>query len=165
MVLSCFRAGRGTSVAQEDWNEVARPRLTTGDRAKSSKARILRRHASSDSRSSTFSNESISKLPPCSRVSDPEIEAMMMPVPPEAKPSKCLRLSQPRVYSGIVYGMKCEKGCRNWKEFAVFEDDEIDMTKSAVECARQHAARFAKKVRELDSMSSGADSQKTLGSL
>ncbi|KAK0336951.1 hypothetical protein LTR91_010963 [Friedmanniomyces endolithicus] len=156
MVFSCFRAGRGTSLAQQDWDEPARPRLTHNDRTKT-KTTFLRRHGSADSRSSTYSNESISKLPPCSGVSDPQIEAMMMPVPPEAKASRCLRLSMPKTYSDIVDTMRSEKGCRDWRNFAVFYDDEVDMRKSAVECARRRAETFGRKARGLASFSSGDD--------
>ncbi|TKA71020.1 hypothetical protein B0A55_06021 [Friedmanniomyces simplex] len=161
MVFSCFRAGRGTSLAQQDWNEPARPRLTPHDRAKTNRSTFLRRHGSADSRSSsTYSNESISRLPPCSGVSDPQIEAMMMPVPPETRPSRCLRLSLPKTYSDIVEGMKCEKGCRDWRNFAVFYDDEVDMRKSVLECGRRRAVGYERKARGLSSFSSGDDGEK-----
>ncbi|KAK0780974.1 hypothetical protein LTR02_001260 [Friedmanniomyces endolithicus] len=163
MVFSCFRAGCGTSLAQQDWDEPARPRLTHNDRTKTNKSTFLRRHGSADSRSSTYSNESISKLPPCSGVSDPQIEAMMMPVPPEAKASRCLRLSMPKTYSDIVDTMRSEKGCRDWRNFAVFYDDEVDMRKSAVECARRRAETFGRKARGLASFSSGDDGSEQLG--
>ncbi|KAK0268641.1 hypothetical protein LTR35_015376 [Friedmanniomyces endolithicus] len=161
MVFSCFRAGRGTSLAQQDWNEPTRPRLTHNDRTKTNKT--LRRHGSAESRSSTYSNESISRLPRCSGVSDPQIEAMMMPVPPEVKASRCLRLSMPKTYSDIVDDMRIQKGCRDWRSFAVFYDDEVDMRKSAVECATRRAATFELKARNLASFSSGDDESETLG--
>ncbi|KAK3112682.1 hypothetical protein LTR53_010800 [Teratosphaeriaceae sp. CCFEE 6253] len=158
MALGCFRPGRGA--VQSECSQPARPRLAPNDRAKSSKTRMLRRQGTSDSRSSTSSNDSISKLAPCSRVSDPLIDAMMMPVPTEAKPSRCLRLSLPKTYSDIVETMKCEKGCRDWRNFAVFHDDEIDMKKSAVEYAKRKAADYERKARESNSFSCG-DSRST----
>ena len=51
---------------------------------------------------------------------------MMMPVPMEGRPSHCLRLSQPRIYSNIVDSMKKTKGCRDWRNFAVFYDNDVD---------------------------------------
>jgi len=74
-------------------------------------------------------------------------------------------LSMPKTYADIVEGMKCERGCRAWRDFAVFEDDDVDMTKSAVEVAKQTAARCERKVRALNSCSSGTNSQKSLGSM
>ncbi|KAK3112208.1 hypothetical protein LTR53_011772 [Teratosphaeriaceae sp. CCFEE 6253] len=161
MALGCFRPGRGA--VQSECNPPARPRLAPNDRAKSSKTRMLRRQGTSDSRSSTSSNDSISKLAPCSRVSDPLIDAMMMPVPTEAKPSRCRRLSLPKTYSDIVETMKCEKGCRDWRNFAVFHDDEIDMKKSAVEYAKRKAADYERKARESNSFSSGDDVRNPCG--
>lgn len=106
------------------------------------------------SRSSTYSNDSISRLPPC-RAADPTIEAMMMPCPPEAaKPSKCLRLSLPRTYADIVSCMKCEKGCRDWRNFAVFFEDDVDGTKTAEEYAQEKRASFEKRCAQLNSFSS-----------
>jgi hypothetical protein len=55
----------------------------------------------------------------------------MMPVPQDPRPSKCLRVSYPRIYGDIVSDMKVAKGCRDWRNFAVFEDDDVDMNVSA----------------------------------
>lgn len=81
----------------------------------------------------------------------------MMPVPPEPRPSRCLRLSQPKTYGDIIYGMKQCKGCRDWRSFAVFEDDEIDMKVSAVETARKRARDYERKLRQLNSFSDDSE--------
>lgn len=81
---------------------------------------------------------------------------MMMPVPPEPRPSRCLRLSQPKTYSAIVDSMRTEKGSRDWRNFAVFHNDEIDLKVSAVEVARKRALDYERKVRQLNSFSSDA---------
>jgi len=119
---------------------------------------MFTRHGSADSRASTVSNNSISKLPPCKRVSDPTIEKMMMPVPPEPRPSRCLRLSQPKTYSDIVDSMKARKGCRDWRSFDVFHADEIDMDVSAVETAKKRALDTQRRCRQFESFGSSGDS-------
>ncbi|KAI5359991.1 hypothetical protein Slin15195_G118530 [Septoria linicola] len=140
--ISCFSR---KSVAQDLDDEAPRtPRK---------KGRISRQgsNQSQASRCSTASNSSISKLPPCKRVSDPHIEAMMMPVPPEARQSRCLRMSHPRIYSNIVDDMKRTRKSRAWKDFQVFHTDEIDMTISAVDMAAKKAAQYERMVREMSS--------------
>lgn len=77
----------------------------------------------------------------------------MMPIPPEPRPSRCLRLSQPRTYGDIVDSMKSSKGCRDWRNFAVFHADEVDMSMSAEDVARRRAADYARKMRQLNSFS------------
>ena len=49
----------------------------------------------------------------------------MMPVRVKDKPSRPLRLSQPNNYSDIVHDMKATKKSRDWRAFAVFEDDDF----------------------------------------
>lgn len=73
----------------------------------------------------------------------------MMPVPPEPCPSRCLRMSQPRTYGAIIDGMKSEKGCRDWRSFAVFDSDEIDLRVSAVAVAQKRAADCEQKMLRL----------------
>ncbi|KXT17619.1 hypothetical protein AC579_10165 [Pseudocercospora musae] len=123
------------------------------------KKRISRQgsNQSNASRCSTASNSSISKLPPCKRASDPKIEAMMMPVPPEPRSSRCLRMSHPKIYGDIVSSMKASKGCRDWASFPVFYQDEVDMSMSADEVARKRAADYERKMRQLNSFSSDED--------
>ncbi|KAI7132908.1 hypothetical protein KC324_g16865, partial [Hortaea werneckii] len=151
MRLNCFKAAgaNGLHTLDENGNEAPRPRPQAPPKSKS--ARILRRHASQDSRSSSTSNDSVSKLPPCKRVSDPKIEAMMMPVPPEPRASRCLRLSQPKTYSNIVDSMKQQKGCRDWRNFAVFHDNDVDQSMSAVDLANKRQADFERKWAHLNS--------------
>ncbi|EMC97546.1 hypothetical protein BAUCODRAFT_456145 [Baudoinia panamericana UAMH 10762] len=150
--INCFRSARSTN---EHDLEAPRPRPRPTPVAKSltKSSRLIRRHGSSDSRSSTCSNESISKLPPCSGVCDPKIDAMMMPVPAESGRGSCLRLSQPKTYSNIVDSMKACKGCRDWRNFAVFHNDEVDMALSAVEVAQRQAANYERKLRQFSSSS------------
>jgi len=85
-----------------------------------------------------------------------------MPVPPEPRPSKCMRLSLPKTYSDIVESMKASKGCRDWRNFAVFEVDEIDMSKSAEQIARRKAAAYERQWAELNSFSSGSHSDQSV---
>ena len=49
----------------------------------------------------------------------------MMPVRVKDKPSRPLRLSQPKNFSDIVHDMKATKKSRDWKAFPVFEDDDF----------------------------------------
>lgn len=73
-----------------------------------------------------------------------------MPVPHDPRPSRCLRLSHPRIYSNIVSDMKSSKGCRDWKNFAVFYDDDVDMSTTADEAAKRKAIEYQKRLRELN---------------
>lgn len=160
MGFNCFRPTGGKSAQPYDEDHAPRRPSTFHTRrtnTASSGSRI-RRHGSADSCSSTASNDSISRLPPCDRSSYPKIEAMMMPVPPEPRASRCLRLSHPKTYSNIVEGMKASKGCRDWRNFAVFHPDEVDETCSAGEVARKRAADYERRLRHLNSFSSDGDS-------
>lgn len=79
----------------------------------------------------------------------------MMPVPTEGeRPSRCLRMSHPKTYSNIVDSMKKTKGCRDWRNFQVFYNDEVDMTISAVDVAQKRAADYERRLRELSSFGS-----------
>lgn len=127
MRINCFRASHDKT--DQDFEPPAR----------SPSKKHVRRSASGQSaasRCSTASNASILKLAPCKGVGDPRIEAAMMAVPPEPRPSKCMRLSRPKHYSDVVNAMKESKGCRDWKNFPVFFDLEVDMSKSAEDYAR-----------------------------
>lgn len=75
----------------------------------------------------------------------------MMPLPPDPRPSRCLRLSHPRIYGNIVADMKETKGCRDWRNFAVFESDDVDMNVSADDYAKRKAADYEKRVSMLAS--------------
>jgi hypothetical protein len=46
--------------------------------------------------------------------------------------------------------MKSCKGCRDWKNFAVFYDDDVDMSTTADEAARRKAIEYQKRLRELN---------------
>lgn len=78
----------------------------------------------------------------------------MMPVPHCERPSNCLRLSHPKIYSSIVSEMKASRGCRNWKDFDVFYADDVDPNVSAVDRARKTAAAYERKLRMLESFDS-----------
>lgn len=157
MHINCFRASRGNSLEFDD----DRPRPVNIAK----KSHRVRRQGSGDSaisKTSTLSNESTSKLPPCSRSSDPKIEAMMMPIPHDARPSRCLRLSHPRIYSNLVYDMKTCKGCRDWRSFDVFYDDDVDMSITADEAARKKALEYQLQLRMLNSsFESGPSTQRS----
>lgn len=130
MRINCFRASHGTT--DQEYEPPAR----------TPNKRNVRRSASgqsAQSRCSIASNASILKLAPCKGVGDPRVEAAMMAVPPEPRPSKCMRLSRPKHYSDIISAMKESQNSRDWKNFPVFHDD-ID-TKSADEYARAVRAR------------------------
>lgn len=145
MKFSCFRpVSRDVDADQEEAPRM--PRKKTVNRQGSNQSQA--------SRCSTVSNSSISKLPPCKRESDCRIDAMMMPVPPEPRVSRCLRMSHPKIYSGIVDSMKETKGCRDWRKFDVFYTDEVDMTISAPEVGQKRAADHDQKLRDLNSFSS-----------
>lgn len=75
----------------------------------------------------------------------------MMPLPEEVRASRCLRMSHPRIYSNIVEGMKESKGCRDWRNFAVFHLDDVDESCSAEEVAHKRAADYERKLRQLSS--------------
>ncbi|KAK5133940.1 hypothetical protein LTR08_007060 [Meristemomyces frigidus] len=128
MVFNCFKAGGSHSLSHE--LEAPRP-LSAGrprpTKTKSNKHSFMRRNGSAISETSTNSNESISKLPQCKGLGCPKIEAMMMAVPTEAKPSMCLRISHPRTYAHIIADMRTAKGCRDWKSFATFEANDVDL--------------------------------------
>ena len=152
MLINCFCAARGNQLTiDDDRPQPARRPTSTSSRTKP--FRTISRQGSDGSRissTSSCSNESISKLPPCKRDSDPKIEAMMMPLPHNERPSKCLRLSHPRIYSSIVSDMKSCKGCRDWKNFAVFYPDDVDMNITADEAAKQRAIDYQRRLRELN---------------
>lgn len=127
MRFGCFRGSQGKNVHDDE----PPPRTPS--------KKHVRRSASGQSaasRCSTASNASISRLPPCKGMGDPKIESLMMALPEEPRPSKCMRLSRPKHYSDIVQSMKDSKGCRDWKNFPVFHDLEVDMSKSAEDYAR-----------------------------
>ena len=148
--MNCFRASRGNSLGVDDDRPEA-PRRPTFHAKKSSS--WMKRQGSDGSQLSTTSitsNDSIAKLPPCKRPSDPKVEAMMMPYPFEPRPSKCLRLSHPKTYSALVSEMKYAKGCRDWRNFDVFYADEVDMSITADEAARQRAIEYQRKLRQLE---------------
>ena len=155
MVFSCFRPSGGNSIDYDDDRpQAARPKKTR-----------IRRQTTSDSQASnasSISNESISRLGPCKRTSDPKIEAMMMPVSTIERPSQCLRLSHPKVYSSLVSDMKCSMKCRDWKNFAVFYADDVDMSMSADEAARKKAIEYRRKWQMINcSFESGEDSNRS----
>lgn len=140
-MLNCFRSSRGNSIDLDD--DRPRPVLHT------KKSLRIRRQASGGSTISavsTTSNASIGQLPRCSRASDPKIEAMMMPMPHDARPSRCLRISHPRIYGNLVADMKACKGCRDWRNFPVFGADDVDMNMSADEYARKKAIEYQRRV-------------------
>lgn len=85
-----------------------------------------------------------------------------MPVPPEPRPSRCLRLSQPKTYSAIVDSMKAQKGCRDWRSFDVFHADDVDASMSARDVARKRAADCQRKLRQFGSFSSADGSDESL---
>lgn len=72
-------------------------------------------------------------------------------------------MSHPKIYSDIVSSMKECRGCRDWRNFAVFHDDEIDMKKSAEEYAYRKRLDYERKIRELSSFSSGNESVDMIG--
>ena len=77
---------------------------------------------------------------------------MMMPSPPDTRnPQRCLRMSHPRLYASIIKEMKVEKGCRDWRNFAVFPDDEVDERFTAEELSLRKSQEHQKKLKMLDS--------------
>ncbi len=155
MLINCFRGAGSNSIGDidDDRPQAPRPTVLASNRKSS---RFIKRQGSDESRlssnssNSTKSNESIAKLPPCKRGSDPKIEAMMMPLPTEHRPSKCLRLSHPRIYSNVVSDMKASKGCRDWRNFAVFYNDDVDMSITADEAAEQRAIEHRRQLKKLN---------------
>lgn len=83
----------------------------------------------------------------------------MMPMPQEARQSRCLRMSHPKIYGDIVNEMKRERKSRAWKDFQVFHTDEVDMTISAVDMAAKKAAQYERMVRDLSSFGEGENRQ------
>lgn len=81
-----------------------------------------------------------------------------MAVPPETRPSRCLRMSQPKTYSNIVDSMKAQKGCRDWKKFPVFHDNDVDEKVSVDDIAKKRQADYERKWGELNSFGSSDDS-------
>ena len=55
------------------------------------------------------------------------------------------------MYASIVKEMKTEKGCRDWRNFAVFPEDDVDERYTAEELARKKAQEHQKKMKMLDS--------------
>lgn len=74
----------------------------------------------------------------------------MMPVPTEGRQSRCLRLSHPKIYGNLVSDMKSSKGCRDWRNFDVFYNDDVDMSITADEAAKQRAIAYQRQVREME---------------
>ncbi|KAK6441076.1 hypothetical protein LTR95_002706 [Oleoguttula sp. CCFEE 5521] len=153
MPINCFRSPRSNSGINSLPGPCARPVLTP---TRSKKSTLGRTWSSTASR--TSSNSSIAALPSRDRSSDPKIEALMMPLPPDERgPPRCLRVSYPRIYSDIVGDMKAAKGCRDWRNFAVFHENDVDMKVSAEDFGRRKKADFERKMRVLSSFSDGSD--------
>jgi hypothetical protein len=161
MPFSCFRP---STKAEAPVESAPRPVLhttpTSPRHARFSSFQFRRQNSNnsatdSDRTSScTSSNSSIALLPPCRRDSDEEckIQAMMMPSPPDTRnPQRCLRMSHPRLYASIVKEMKVEKGCRDWRSFAVFPEDDVDERYTATELAHKKSQEHQKKMKMLDS--------------
>lgn len=60
-------------------------------------------------------------------------------------------MSHPRLYASIVKEMKEQKGCRDWRSFAVFPEDDVDERYTAEELARKKAQEYQKKLKTLES--------------
>ena len=82
---------------------------------------------------------------------------MMMPVPPDGRPSRCLRLSHPKIYGNLVSDMKHTMGCRDWRKFDVFYNDDIDMNTSAIEYAKRKALDYELRLNALARLSINGD--------
>lgn len=156
MPFACFRPSKAETPIESAPRPVLRPS------EKSSRPRFasfqIRRNNSNNSSvnstpSRTSSNTSIALLPPCRRDCEEEyLEGLMMPVPPDTRsPQRCLRISHPRLYASIVKEMKEEKGCRDWRSFAVFPEDDVDERYTAEELARKKAQEYQKKLKTLES--------------
>lgn len=61
------------------------------------------------------------------------------------------------MYTEIVSEMKIAKGCRNWKDFPVFHDDDINEKVSADHYARKKAKDCEKKCQRFASFSSSEE--------
>jgi len=160
MPFSCFRPSKSDSPVEASPRPVLHSTPTSPRHARFSSFQFRRQNSNnsatdSDRTSScTSSNTSIALLPPCRRDSDEEckIQAMMMPSPPDTRsPQRCLRMSHPRLYASIVKDMKIEKGCRDWRSFAVFPEDDVDERYTAEELARKKSEEYQKKMKMLDS--------------
>lgn len=68
-------------------------------------------------------------------------------------------MSHPKIYSNIIDSMKSERGCRDWRSFATFYSDEVDMKVSAVEAAEKRVREFERRMRALESFSSSGGSE------
>jgi len=90
-------------------------------------------------------------------MSEADMEKKLMPVPDEQRQSRSLRFSHPRIYSDIVTDMRLQKGCRDWKNFAVFHNDDVDERISADQYAKRKAVDYEKRLQELASFSSGEE--------
>ena len=159
MRINCFRAASSSKCVPLDDDRPESPRPANFAK----KNRKLHRQSTGESQISSASSksiESMSKLPPCKRASE-QIEAMMMPLPHEPRPSRCLRLSHPRTYGALVYDMKASKGCRDWRNFPVFYNEDVDMSISADEAARKKAIDYQRKVRQLNCSFSDSDGTDT----
>ena len=58
--------------------------------------------------------------------------------------------------------MKSSKGCRDWRNFAVFHEDDIDLKVSADEFARKKALDYERKLQQLNSFSTGEDTERSI---
>ncbi|QIW98097.1 hypothetical protein AMS68_003615 [Peltaster fructicola] len=144
MVFSCFNGSSRRDSEAFDPEPVARK--TTMKKRSTFQLRRVATNTPSVSSSRTSSNASIAQLPPCPHLDDPKIDALMMPVPNDGRQSRCLRLSYPKIYSNIVTDMKEAKGCRDWRNFAVFEADDVDDSISADDLARKKSEDYEKKM-------------------
>lgn len=70
-------------------------------------------------------------------------------------------MSHPKIYGNIIDSMKSERGCRDWRSFATFHADEVDMKVSAIEAAEKRARDFERRMRELESFSSASGSDQS----
>lgn len=68
-------------------------------------------------------------------------------------------MSHPKTYSNIVDSMKKTKGCRDWRNFQVFYNDEVDMTISAVDVAKKRADDYERRLQDLSSFGSSEPRQ------
>jgi hypothetical protein len=79
----------------------------------------------------------------------------MMPLPADERgPAQCLRVSFPRIYGDIVSDMRIAKGCRDWRNFAVFHDNDVDLNVTAEQYARKKARDYEAKMKKFGSFSS-----------
>lgn len=159
MPFSCFRPSKADTPVEASPRPVLHSHPTSPRHTRFASFQFRRQNSNNSTDSDrtpscTSSNTSIALLPPCRRDSDEEckIQAMMMPSPPDTRsPQRCLRMSHPRLYASIVKEMKTEKGCRDWRSFAVFPEDDVDERYTAEELARKKAQEYQKKLKMLDS--------------